>query len=152
MINSRKIDDLATAAKIRALDFVHECKKAEIDLLVTCTYRDAEAQDEIYAHGRTAPGPRRTNARGGQSFHQYRVALDVVPLVHGKPVWNTADPIWARVGAIGEACGLEWAARWKRNREYAHFQFTGGLTLADFQAGRQIPKELSVPERKQALA
>lgn len=160
MLTSRKIDELAFPAKIRALNFLADARAAGIDLLVTCTLRDAEAQEALYAQGRSAPGRIVTHARGGDSFHQYGVALDVVPLRHGKPVWGTSgdgideDPaddqtddleLWQRVGAIGEACDLEWAGRWKRGREFPHFQFTGGLTIADFRAGRTIPEALRMP-------
>lgn len=156
MLSSRKIDDLATPAKIRALKFLADAKLAGIDLLVTCTLRDSDAQNAIYAEGRTraqldaaglpdvqpAPGPIRTNAQGGDSYHQYACALDVVPLRNGKPVWGTAGAdgeLWARLGAIGEACGLDWAGRWHgRLREVAHFQYTGGIALADFKAGKRL--------------
>lgn len=145
MLVSRKVDDLVFPVKKRALNFIHACKEAGIDLVVTGTLRDAAAQDALYAQGRTEPGSRVTNARGGESFHQYGVALDVVPLRHGKPVWGTAGEdgaLWADVGALGEACGLEWAGRWKRFRELPHFQFTHGLTIADFKAGKTIPNDL----------
>lgn len=165
MITSRKIDDLVTPAKLRALEFLFACKEHGIDLLVTSTYRDVESQNALFAQGRTTPGAIVTNARGGQSFHQYRVALDVVPLQYGKPVWSTVgnglddDPaddetdcleLWQRVGQIGEQCGLEWAGRWPRLREFPHFQFTGGLTLGDFMAGKSIPAELNIPPRRAA--
>lgn len=158
MLVSRKVDDLVFPVKKRALNFIHACKEAGIDLLVTCTLRDAEAQDLLYAQGRTAPGRKVTWARGGESFHQYGVALDVVPLRLGKPVWGLQgnglddDPsddetddleLWQRVGLVGEECGLSWAGRWpKKKREFPHFQFTNGLTIADFQAGKAIPNDL----------
>lgn len=142
MFSSRKIDDLVFPVKKRALNFIQACKDAGIDLLVTCTVRDDEAQDALYAQGRTAPGPKVTNARGGDSFHQYAVALDVVPMRAGKPVWSTAGANGALWEQIGEACGLEWAGRWVRFREFPHFQFTNGLTIADFKAGKIIPNDL----------
>jgi peptidoglycan L-alanyl-D-glutamate endopeptidase CwlK len=179
MLTSRKIDDLLTPAKLRALNFVHQCKEAGIDLIVTCTVRDGEAQNLLYAQGRTReqldaagltrieprPGRVVTNCIGGFSFHQWRVAMDVVPVIHGKPVWDTAgaginnDPtddetnhleIWQRVGVIGERCDLEWAGRWKHNREFPHFQFTGGLSIEDFRAGKSIPPELTQPRSRVA--
>lgn len=161
MFSSRKIDDLATPAKIRALKFLGECRVEGIDILVTCTKRDAEAQDELYSHGRTReqlnaagllhitprPGPIVTNAKGGDSIHQYGAALDVVPLRHGKPVWSDEGEdgaLWQRIGEIGEACGLEWAGRWQgKLREMAHFQYAGGLTLADFKMGRRLLAEVA---------
>jgi peptidoglycan L-alanyl-D-glutamate endopeptidase CwlK len=146
MISSRKLDDLLFPVKIRALEHIHACRMAGIELLVISTYRDIESQDAIFAQGRTAPGKIVTNARGGQSFHNWRVAYDCVPLRHGKPVWGTAGAdgdLWRQVGELGEAQGLEWAGHWKRFREFPHFQFTGGLTLADFQAGKTLPKEFA---------
>lgn len=138
MINSRKIEDLElpVAAKVRA--FIEYAKAKGIDLLVTSTYRDNESQDALYAQGRTKPGPKVTNAKAGESFHNYRVAVDVVPLRNGKPVWDSSDPVWQLVGAYGKKFGLEWAGNWVSFKEYAHFQFTGGLTLADFQAGKRL--------------
>ena len=98
-------------------------------------------QDALYAQGRTAPGKIVTNARPGRSWHNWRCAVDVVPLRNGKPVWGTAGEdgkLWARVGALGEAAGLEWAGRWKSFRELAHFQNAQGKTLAQLQAGEKL--------------
>ena len=90
MINSRSLDNLHPYVKQLAEDFIARCKEADIDLIITSTYRDAESQNVLYAQGRTAPGHIVTNARGGQSFHQYRCALDIVPLCNGKAVWDTS--------------------------------------------------------------
>lgn len=140
MINSRKLSDLHPAVQDKAKAFIAACEKAGIDLLVTSTYRDYEAQNALYAMGRTAPGSIVTNAKGGESFHNFRVALDVVPVVAGKPIWNDSA-LWGKVGALGEAAGLEWAGRWSKFRETCHFQLTGGLTLGDFRAGKTLGKQ-----------
>lgn len=142
MKNSRDPADLHPAVQRRAAAFVAKCKAEGIDILITSTFRDAESQQALYDQGRIKPGKIVTNAKPGQSWHNWRCAFDCVPLRHGKPVWGTTGAdgeLWARVGAIGESCGLEWAGRWKRFREMAHFQFTAGLTLADLQSGRKIP-------------
>jgi peptidoglycan LD-endopeptidase CwlK len=140
MINSRDLNDLHPAVKKRADAFLAAAKKHGIDLLVTSTYRDNASQAYIYAQGRTRPGKRVTNAKPGQSMHNWRVAIDVVPIVAGKPVWDTRHPanlaLWNRVGTIAESVGLEWSGRWKNNPEFAHVQYTGGLSLADLQAGK----------------
>lgn len=137
--SSRSVDVLVTPVKIRALEFLHACRMADMDLLVTCTYRTPQDQDKLYAQGRTVHGSKLTNAKAGESLHQYRVALDVVPMRAGKPVWGTSGEdgeLWQQVGKLGEEAGLEWAGRWKKFKELAHFQYTGGLTLADLKAGR----------------
>jgi peptidoglycan L-alanyl-D-glutamate endopeptidase CwlK len=137
MINSRSLDDLAPPAKQRAEAFIAAAKAKGIDLLVTSTYRDNESQDALYAQGRTAPGNIVTRAKAGQSWHNYRCALDVVPLVNGKAIWDD-QAVWKQVGEIGKSCGLEWAGDWKTFKEFPHFQYTGGLTLAQLQQGAKI--------------
>lgn len=141
MINSRDIKDLHPLVQEKAAAFIEAAQEAGIDLLVTSTLRDHEAQAALYAQGRTKPGKIVTNAKPGQSWHNHAVAFDVVPLRHGKPVWGTSGAdgqLWEQIGRLGEAAGLEWAGRWKRFREYAHFQYTGGLTLAQFAAGATV--------------
>jgi len=137
MINSRNLDDLAPPAKQRAEAFIAAAKAKGIDLLVTSTYRDSESQDALYAQGRSTPGNIVTRAKAGQSWHNWRCALDVVPLVNGKAIWDD-QALWKQVGEIGKSCGLEWAGDWKTFKEYPHFQYTGGLTLAQLQQGAKI--------------
>jgi peptidoglycan L-alanyl-D-glutamate endopeptidase CwlK len=46
--------------------------------------------------------------------------------------------VWQQVGKLGKAAGLEWAGEWKRFKESPHFQYTGGLTLAQLRSGAKI--------------
>ncbi|MGI9141709.1 MAG: M15 family metallopeptidase [Fluviibacter sp.] len=136
MINSRKIEDLHPHVASLCRKFIERCKEAGVDVLVTSTYRDHESQNALYAQGRTAPGKIVTKAKGGQSFHNHKVAFDVVPLVNGKAIWND-EGLWRKIGQIGQEVGLEWGGNWKF-QDKPHFQYTGGLTLADFQAGKTL--------------
>ena len=138
VINSRKLEDLLPPVRERVERMIAACKAEGIDLLVTSTYRDNASQEALYAQGRTAPGRIVTNARAGQSYHNYRCAVDVVPIRNGKAIWDAKDPVWQRIGALGKAAGLEWAGDWKRFKEFPHFQYTGGLTLAQLQKGAKI--------------
>lgn len=138
MINSRKIDDLLPVVQGKVLAFIKLCQENDIDILITSTYRDNESQNALYAQGRTAPGKKVTNAQAGQSWHNYRCAIDVVPMRNGKPVWDGNDPVWKKVGELGEEAGLEWAGRWVKFKEMAHFQYTGGKTMAQLKAGEKI--------------
>lgn len=135
MINSRSLSDLHPKVAAMCSEFINRCKDAGIDVIITSTYRDAAAQNALYAQGRTAPGKVVTNAKAGQSFHNWRVAFDFVPVVNGKARWNDTE-LFIRCGEIAEDVGLEWAGRWKKFKEMAHCQYTGGLRLADFQAGK----------------
>jgi peptidoglycan L-alanyl-D-glutamate endopeptidase CwlK len=138
VINSRSLDDLLPAVKARVERFIAAAKAEGIDLLVTSTYRDNESQNALYAQGRTAPGKIVTNAKAGESFHNFRCAIDVVPIVAGKPRWDVKDEVWQKIGKLGKAQGLEWAGDWKRFKEYPHFQYTGGLNLAQLQKGVKV--------------
>ncbi len=134
MINSRKISDLHPVVARKCQDFIDKCEAAGIDVIITSTYRDNEYQAAIYAQGRTKAGPIVTNAKPGQSWHQWRVAFDFVPIKNGKADWNNIM-VFSKCGEIAESCGLEWAGRWRTFKELAHCQYTGGNTLAQFQNG-----------------
>jgi len=133
MINSRDPLDLLPHVADKAHAFIDACDKAGIDVIITSTYRDHESQAALYAKGRTAPGPRVTNAKPGASFHNWKVAFDFVPIVNGKAVWDD-DHLWAQCGMIGEALGLEWGGGWQSFPDKPHMQDTGGRTIASFVA------------------
>lgn len=141
MIASRAISDLVPRVQTKAIKLIATCRKDGIELIVTSTYRDAESQNALYAQGRTTPGKIVTNVAGGDSMHQYRVAFDVVPITNGKCCWNDTA-LWARIGKLGQQCGLEWGGAWKSFVDKPHFQDTGGLTLAQLKAG-QITRRIA---------
>lgn len=133
MINSRKIEDLTPEADKLCRLFIAKCRDAGIDVLITSTYRDLESQAALYAQGRTKHGQIVTNAKPGQSYHNYRVAFDFVPMQNGKCQWSNMT-LFNQCGAIATSIGLDWAGNWKSFKEKAHCQFTGGKTLAQLQA------------------
>lgn len=141
-INSRKIEDLHPTVAAMARKHIELCDAEGIDIIITSTYRNAASQQALFNQGRTPESIKRgekkvTNAKPGQSWHNYRLAYDVVPIVGGKAVWNN-QKLWDRIGVLGKQAGLEWAGDWKRFREMPHFQYTKGLTLADLQSGKTI--------------
>ncbi len=110
--------------------FMAACAQAGLNILVTCTWRSNEEQNELYAQGRTKPGKIVTRARAGQSAHNYTVggkpaskAFDIVPLVNGKPCWDAKNEAWAKAGKIGMDLGLLWYGRpGAPFKEFPHFQ------------------------------
>ena len=136
MINSRELAELTPRTRELAEKFVRQCAAVGIDILITSTYRDNESQAAIYAQGRTTTGNRVTNAKPGESFHNDRIAFDWVPMIGGKCQWENL-PLLNRAGEIAEACGLEWAGRWRGSlRELLHCQLPG-ISLASLKAGEQ---------------
>lgn len=143
MIDSRKLTDLDPLVQVLARQLLDVAAESGIELLVTSTYRDHERQQALYDQGRRTPGKIVTNARPGDSFHNWRVAFDVVPVVAGQPVWDD-DELWSKVGALGRDMGLEWGGDWASFKDKPHFQLTGGLTLADFKAGRTLSEVIEL--------
>lgn len=152
---SREIKDLRPEMQVLFNKFNDKVRRDPwfqrngISLLLTCTYRSEEEQSQLYARGRTAPGPIVTNAKAGQSKHNATTpqgapaasAFDVVPLRHGKPIWGTTGAgtneddsddatndleVWQRLGSHGMSVGLAWAGMWVKFKEYPHFEMKDG--------------------------
>lgn len=127
-MSSRSIEDLDDYTHDAAIVHKQLCAAEGVDLLIYCTKRENEEQDALYAIGRTKLGKIVTNARAGESAHNpdeegKASAYDCVPLLHGKPMWDTKHPAWAVVIRCGEEAGLVASARWTgKLRESAHFQ------------------------------
>jgi peptidoglycan L-alanyl-D-glutamate endopeptidase CwlK len=101
-----------------------------IVIRVTQGLRTWAEQDALYAQGRATPGKVVTNCRGGYSYHNFGLAVDVVPDVDGRdatfqPDWNTAHPSWRRIVAVAVKLGLDSGAMWKSFKDYPHLQLTG---------------------------
>lgn len=91
------------------------------------------------------PGKIVTNARGGQSWHCYGFAADLVLNVAGaKPTlnwsWDTKADLnfdgrndWLQLAELAEAVGLESGLRWKKFPDAPHVQNRFGLTLNEAQ-------------------
>jgi peptidoglycan L-alanyl-D-glutamate endopeptidase CwlK len=75
-----------------------------------------------------------TNAKPGFSWHNYGRAFDCAFIVPGSQAVSWKGP-WEKVGAIGEAFGLEWGGRWLKLKDRPHFEFKGGKTLKELRAG-----------------
>lgn len=153
---SRDLRDLHRDVAVLCGDWLRRCNARGVGVLIYCTRRSALEQSRLYAQGRTAPGVIVTNAKAGESFHQYGLAWDAVPLAYSAPDvpkldWSPFttkenEPLFRSTGNIqlldwrwrvlveaGDAIGLEWAGRWQAFTEYVHWQFTGGMTINDLK-------------------
>lgn len=93
-----------------------------INIKITSGTRTYAEQDALYAQGRSKPGNIVTNARAGQSWHNFSVAFDVTLFDGTEPVWES--PLYKKVGEIGKSLGLEWGGDWKGSLvDEPHFQF-----------------------------
>lgn len=97
-------------------------------------------QDALYAQGRTKPGRKVTNAKGGQSIHNYGLAVDIVLLVdkddngtYETASWDTQKdwnkdgmPDWMQCVLIFKKYGWSWGGEWKSFKDLPHFEKTFG--------------------------
>jgi peptidoglycan LD-endopeptidase CwlK len=126
---------LKPKVKALALELQKRAKAIGIDIVFTCTLRSVAEQNKLYAKGRTLPGKIVTNARGGESLHNYGVAFDICPVVNGKAIWNDVS-LFKKLGKIGIDLGLEWGGSWKKFIDKPHFQYTAGYSLNAFKNGK----------------
>lgn len=102
-----------------------KAKEAGLTVEVFHGFRSVEDQNALYAQGRTKPGPIITKARGGLSWHNYGLAVDVV--FGGPKKWSWAESNnWALLGKLGKECGFEWGGNWKQV-DKPHFQYCGSI-------------------------
>jgi peptidoglycan L-alanyl-D-glutamate endopeptidase CwlK len=85
--------------------------------LITSSRRTIAEQDKLFAQGRTAPGKIVTKAKGGQSPHNFGMAVDCVPIKDGDCWWDAPEGFWSTYGAIAKNHGLVWGG-----------DFSGGFT------------------------
>jgi hypothetical protein len=97
-------------------------------------YRSKARQEALYAQGRTTPGKIVTNAKAGESLHNYGVAVD---FVFRKEGYDASKELWQTLGTIGNRNGFEWGGseKWEKAGfvDKPHFEMTLDYSLKDFQ-------------------
>ncbi|WP_121603770.1 M15 family metallopeptidase [Virgibacillus sp. Bac332] len=124
--------------KQTALEVIKRAYKEGIYVQISDGYRSHAEQQKLYNQGRTTSGNIVTNAKPGQSLHNYGLAVDyfIVSDDGQKAIW-TVNAKWKRVATIGKSLGFEWGGDWSSFKDYPHLQMTGGLTLSQLQAGKR---------------
>ena len=96
--------------------------------MITECYRVPERQDELYAQGRSKPGPVVTYKRGGESNHNRRPtpALDVAFLLaDGSVSWSgLLLSKFARLMKAADA-RVAWGGDWSKFKDRPHFELVG---------------------------
>lgn len=99
---------------------VHKAAAAGIRIKIISGLRTYAEQDALYAQGRTAPGKKVTNAKGGYSNHNFGIAFDIGVFEGNK--YMEESPKYKAVGVLGMDLGLEWGGNWKTIVDEPHFQ------------------------------
>lgn len=147
--SAENLKNLHPAVEAGAKDLIrlsHSCYN--IDIRITQGYRTKKQQDALYDQGRSRAGEIVTNARGGESMHNYGLAFDFVQMVDGDISYdleydgnNSGKSDWREVAAVGKALGFDWGGDWKRFVDYPHFEMTFGYSLDDLQAGERPSRQ-----------
>lgn len=104
-------------------EFSRRMDAESLPFILTCAARTQAEHDELWARGRSKPGPKVTWTR--RSRHIGGRAFDIAMLKDGKADWDYRS--YLRPGAIGEEIGLEWGGSWDK-KDYPHFQLKDGET------------------------
>jgi len=122
----RDLNELDSHFLPKAQALIDRCNAAGVPVRVVDTGRSSAEQEQKLAQGVSWTSHSMHEA---QPPEQKSKAIDVVPkaiLEEHKPNWDPANPLWLKIGQIGEKLGLEWGGRWKHvnggKGDPSHFQ------------------------------
>lgn len=141
-------NDLYPEVKVRSNQFIEQAAKKGIVVVITNGFRSAEEQNRLYEQGRTTKGNIVTNAKGGESFHNYGLAIDfALKTPSGTVIWDrkydgnkNGVPDWTEVVKMAKSLGFKWGGDWAQFKDYPHLQMDFGLTIADLKNGQRPDK------------
>jgi peptidoglycan LD-endopeptidase CwlK len=98
------------------------------DYMAISGHRTWAEQDALFARGGV------TKARGGQSNHNFGIAVDF-GVFRGKVYMDSEDPrlaaqVHAAVAVHARRLGFEWGGDWKSFKDTPHFEIKTGLSMA----------------------
>jgi len=133
-----KLRDVAILAYTQAVN----ATPVGVHPLITQGYRTFAESEALYNQGRTTPGAIVSNAKAGQSYHNYGLSLDFCLVINGKQSWNVDDN-WHKVVDIFKSHGFTWGGDWTSFKDYPHLEMRFGHNWRDLlvlhNAGEFIP-------------
>jgi peptidoglycan LD-endopeptidase CwlK len=102
----RKLAGVHPVLARKALQLIELAAAENYTLIVTQGLRTFAEQDALFRKR-----PKVTNARGGQSSHNYGVAVDFAFVVGGKISWD--EKLYKNIGRWTNQLGLTWGGFWK---------------------------------------
>lgn len=127
-----KLRDIALQAYNEAV----QATPAGVHPIITQGYRTFEESDKLYQQGRTTPGEIVTNAKPGQSWHNYGLAIDFCLLINDNESWKVDDN-WMEVVNIFKSHGFTWGGDWTGFKDYPHLEMKFGYTISQMLAKYQ---------------
>ncbi|QOS81949.1 M15 family metallopeptidase [Paenibacillus sp. JNUCC31] len=127
---------------------VRKAARRGIEIVVTHGYRSMEEQDALYNQGRSSAGSIVTNAQGGDSYHNYGLAIDfALRTPEGDVVWDmdrddngNGQADWMEVVDLAKELGFTWGGDWANFPDYPHLQMNFGLSINELKRGKRPPE------------
>jgi peptidoglycan LD-endopeptidase CwlK len=140
--------ELNPLVKERTDQLIQNASKKGITVVITDGFRSAAEQDRLYKKGRTVNGNIVTNAKGGESYHNYGLAVDfALKTPSGKVIWDmkydgnkNGRKDWYEVVDLAKDLGFTWGGDWAKFKDYPHLQMNFGLSITDLQSGARPDK------------
>lgn len=143
LVTNQRIASLHPAIREKVKAFIAEADRQGMKLRITEGMRSFGRSDALYNQpydGKDNDGDGKideadekvSNARGGQSYHNYGLAFDVVEMKNGKGLWE--NPNWARIGALGKSFGFKWGGDFKSFLDRPHFEYSAGFSVSQLLA------------------
>ncbi|WP_405154591.1 M15 family metallopeptidase [Paenibacillus sp. FSL K6-0108] len=126
---------------------VRKAARRGIEIVITHDFRSIEEQDALYNQGRSIAGNIVTNAKGGESYHNYGLAIDfALRTPEGDVVWDMERDVngngkadWLEVVELAKELGFTWGGDWANFPDYPHLQMDFGLSINDLKRGKRPP-------------
>lgn len=121
-VTDRRIKTLNIDVQQPATNFINNTQtQLGITLRVTDAHRTYEEQEALYWSSRQAPyGPWKTDARGGESNHNFGRAIDVAVMEKGKAY---VYPVNSQIADVAKKEGFLWGGDWRTDKkDYPHFE------------------------------
>lgn len=115
---SRALNALHIGFRPVVFEFLARLTEARIPVMIVDTLRTAEEHATNLAAG---------TSWTTHSKHLDGLAIDIAPYETyylkgpNKLKWDATDPVWERIGKIGESLGLRWGGRWAK-KDMGHFE------------------------------
>jgi len=143
------LPDVQDAFTAFLLDAKQIAAKDGLDYRVICGTRSWNDQAALYAKGRTAPGPKVTNAKPGSSMHNFGLAIDCgvfkgkVYMDDGTPAdKKTADLMHKHASTLCAKHNLRWGGNFKKLYDSPHFEYNTPYPLSELCVRREKGQSL----------
>ncbi len=120
--NAEKLSEVNPTLAEKCREIIRLANAEKFQLLITDGYRSDAEQNALYAIGRRgiAGEKKVTNAKGGQSNHNKRTAIDFAFVIDGKV--SCDEKLYPNLGRWAKIVGLKSGGNWKHFKDFPHVE------------------------------